>query len=492
MKNKSLILSLLTILTLSSVNVFSQYKISVHIPAFPNDTLIFGYYMDETIRITDTLYTDGAGSATIQGKMALPEGMYTIYLPSKSRVDLLIGKDQDFSVNTDTADMVDQTKFKGSEENTLFYEYLAFLGKKRGETRPYTEILKNPPSPKDSVDAREALDKINKEVKDYVDKLIDDHSGTFLSVFLKSMKDVEVPEPPRDKNGVITDSSFQVRYYKHHYFDNFNLSDVRLLRTPLYNQKLKTYLDRWVYPEPDSVYSEVDTLIAKSRSDTLLFKYMLTTLFNYYAKSKYIGMDAVYAYIAEKYYIPEATWSDTAFISKLKERVKKIDPLVIGKTAPDIRLVRVSDDHFREAAGDTAIKRNPYVGDFFNLSALKSKFLIVYFWEADCGHCQKAIPVLYQVYNKLKDKGLQVVAISMLGGVEGKVKWVDFVNANHLYGWINAWNPYDYSYRDAFDVNSSNIIYLLDKDLNIIAKRIGPEQAEKIIEEKLNEEDNGK
>ncbi len=93
--------------------------------------------------------------------------------------------------------------------------------------------------------------------------------------------------------------------------------------------------------------------------------------------------------------------------------------------------------------------------------------------------------MLYQVYQRLKDKGLQVVAVSMLGGVEGKVKWVDFVNSNELYGWINAWNPYDYSYRDAFDVNSSNIIYLLDENKKIIAKRIGPEQAEKIIEEKL-------
>ena len=199
-------------------------------------------------------------------------------------------------------------------------------------------------------------------------------------------------------------------------------------------------------------------------------------------------MDAVYAYIAENYYIPEATWSDEDFIEKLKERVKKIDPLVIGKKAPDIRLVQVPDDHFLAAAEDTAMKRNPYVGDFFNLSSINAKFLIVYFWEADCGHCQKAIPILYQVYQKLKDQGLQVVAVHMLGGVEGKEKWVDFVTSNGLYGWINAWNPYDFSYRDAFDVNSSNIIYLLDQDKKIIAKRIGPEQAETIIEEKIKEE----
>ncbi len=488
MKKNKILPFLLTLLFFSSLTVFPQYRITVHFPAFSNDTLIFGNYFNETIMIADTFYTDGSGNSTIIGKKSLPEGMYTIYFPNQKRLDMLIGNDQDFAVSTDTADMVKGTRFKGSDENTAFYDYLSYLAEKRKETQPYATLLGKQPSLSDSIAAREALAKINKEVKDHVDKVISDHQGTFLSVFLRSMKEVEVPDPPRDMNGMITDSLFQGQYYKQHYFDYFDLSDVRLLRTPLYSQKLTAYLDRWVYPEPDSIYREVDTLIARSRTDTLLFKYMLTTLFNYYAKSKYIGMDAVYAYIAEQYYIPEATWSDADFIEKLKERVKKIDPLVIGKAAPDVRLVRVPDDHFRAAAEDTALKRNPYVGDFFNLSSIDAKYLIVYFWEADCGHCQKAIPVLYQVYDRLKDQGLQVIAVNMLGGVEGKEKWINFVNTNGLLGWINAWNPYDYSYRDEFDVNSSNIIYLLDRDKKIIAKRIGPEQAEKIIEEKIREE----
>ncbi len=488
MKRMKIIPVVCAALLLLPLSLFSQYRISIHVPDFPHDTLIFGNYFNETIMIADTFLTDSEGNASIRGEKLLPEGMYTVYFPNKSRLDLLIGRDQDFTLSTDTSDMVENTRFKGSHQNQAFYDYLTYLGKKRKETLPYQQILKNPPSPADSSEARQALNKINNQVKSYVQTLIEVNQGSFLSVFLRSMKEIEVPDPPRDENGIITDSSFQARYYKQHYWDNFDLSDVRLLRTPLYEKKLKTWLDRWVYPEPDSVYREVDRLIEKSRSDTLLFKYMLTTLFNYYAKSKYVGMDAVYAYIAEKYYIPEATWSDPEFIGKLKERVHKIDPLIIGKKAPDIRLVHVSDDHFRAAAEDTALKRNPYVGDFFNLSSIKSKFLIVYFWEADCGHCQKAIPVLHQVYDRLKDQGLEVVAVSMLGGVEGKEKWINFVNENGLYGWINAWNPYDYSYRDAFDVNSSNIIYLLDRDKKIIAKRIDPEQAEKIIENELKQD----
>ena len=70
----------------------------------------------------------------------------------------------------------------------------------------------------------------------------------------------------------------------------------------------------------------------------------------------------------------------------------------------------------------------------------------------------------------------------MLGGVEGKIKWVDFVNDYELYGWKNVWNPYDFSYKEKFNIVSSNVLYLLDKDKKILAKQISPEQAEKIIE----------
>jgi thiol-disulfide isomerase/thioredoxin len=245
------------------------------------------------------------------------------------------------------------------------------------------------------------------------------------------------------------------------------------------------YVDKLVIPHPDSICKEVDWLIEKSRADTFLFKYMLTTLFNHYINSQYIGMDAIVVYLAEKYYIPEAKWSEKKYIDDLKVRITKLKPLLIGKDAPDIQLVRVSDEHFKAAANDTALKKNPYIGEIFNLSKIKSKFLILYFWEADCGHCKASIPVLYKVYERFKNNGLQVVAVHMLSGIEGKVKWVDFMAKEKLYGWINAWNPYDFSYRDTYDVTSSNIIYLFDENRKILAKKISPEVAEKIILDEL-------
>lgn len=464
---------------------YSQYNIKLKIGSFPNDSLLFGHYFSESLVLKDTFFTNSAGEARISGNESLPPGMYTIFFPNQRRFDLLIDDDQEFSVITDTINVLSDTKITGSKENELFYQYLTFLDTKRKESELLQSRINNSSVKDDSISARKRLEEVNTEVKEYVQGIMDNNPELFLSKFLYSLKEIEVPDPPRDENGNLTDSSFQVKYYKQHYFDYFDLSDVRLLRSPIYQSKLKTYIEKWIYPHPDSIYREVDWLIEKSRSDTLLFKYMLSTLFNHYATSKYVGMDAVYAYIANKYYIPEATWSSPDFIEKLKERVEKLDPLLIGKVSPDIEMVRVSDDHFMAAESDTALKRNPYVGDFFSLHHLTADYIVLYFWESDCGHCKKSIPQLYDLWRELNTKTnrLEVVAVNMLGGIEGKEKWVNFINQYHLYGWVNAWNPYDFSYKEAYDVTSSNILYLLDKDKKIIAKRIAPEQVKEIIQQ---------
>jgi thiol-disulfide isomerase/thioredoxin len=175
---------------------------------------------------------------------------------------------------------------------------------------------------------------------------------------------------------------------------------------------------------------------------------------------------------------------------KARERVEKLKPTQIGTKATDIQLVRVPSDHFIQAADNEDIKKNPYVGSFFQLYDIDSKFTILYFWEADCGHCKTATPELYEAYGRLRNKGVEVVAVSTLGGEEGKVKWINFINEHGCYDWTNAWNPYDFTFKTIYDVATTPQLFLLDKEMNIIAKRISPEQAEKIIDSILKNESN--
>ncbi len=94
------------------------------------------------------------------------------------------------------------------------------------------------------------------------------------------------------------------------------------------------YLSRAVPQHPDSLIVAVDYLLSGSKQDVELYRYMLITLFNHYAESKYIGMDGVYFHIAEYYYIPDATWSSPEFLDKLKENLALNKPTLIGQKAP--------------------------------------------------------------------------------------------------------------------------------------------------------------
>ncbi len=465
-----------------------SYRIEVKLKDFPGDTITIGHRFNASYVPKDTAVLDSKGAGVFEGEGPLPQGMYLLFLPNKSFFDLLISDDQEFYVENDTADFVDNIIIKGSEENTLFYNYQRYLKKRSARAKEIQERLQAADKEEEKTKIQEELTALNDEVMAHIEELIHANEGTFFSKFLLALQEIKVPDPPKDEEGNVIDPAFQYKYYKAHYFDNFDISDVRLLRTPFYEQKVMTYIEKVVYQAPDTLIREVDMLIEKSRTDPQLFRYMLITLFNYFAKSQIMGMDAVYIHIAEKYYIPEADWSDPEFISKLKERVEKSKPTLIGQTAEDFQMVSVSTEHFMEAADNEEMKKNPYVGNFFNLYDIKATFTILFFWESDCGHCKTATPKLYEVYQRLKEKDVKVIAMHMLGGEEGKVKWINFVNEHGLYDWINCWNPYDFSYKNFYDVATTPSLYLLDKDKKIIAKKIDPEQVEKIINSLLTDQ----
>jgi thiol-disulfide isomerase/thioredoxin len=458
------------------------YEIKLKINGMQDTTVILGHYLNKSMYPDDTAMIDKKGYGAFKGNKALPEGMYLIYLPSTRYFEMIMGSDQQFTLETDTADFIKTLSFKGSDENQIFLDFQRFMVGLRKEADSIQALLKQTEDKAEKDNLLAQSKKINETRISYIERIASEHPDLFVARFLKATLDIIVPDPPRDASGNIIDSTWQYYYYRNHYFDNFDISDPRLLRTPLYEEKLMNYITKVVPQIPDSLNIEIDKLIEKSRSDSNLFRYMLITLFNYFGKSNYMGMDAVQIHIADKYYVTESWWSEPKFIADLKERVEKTKPLLIGKIAPDMELVQVPTEHFIKAEHDSAMKKFPHVGVHFNMHQVEADYLVLVFWEADCGHCKTAIPKLYEIYEKsLKEEGIKVLAVSTLFGEEGKVKWVDFVNANKLYDWINAWNPYSYDYKITYDILTTPQILILDKNKKIIAKKIAAEQVEDII-----------
>jgi len=473
---------LITMLITFNAAAQKGYDIKVKITNLKNKQIMLGHYLgSQSGTIDDTLKLDNRGLGSFKGVKPLPQGLYFILLPSRINIDLIIGENQNFAIETDTANFLETLKFTGSKELAISAEIQKFRSVNLKERTSFVEKYKTGTNAqKDSI--RKKIEKIDQQDEAFVAKQLKNLPvNSMLAVLLKSTQEVKIPDFPRDANGKVTDSAFQYRYYRSHYFENFDYTDARLLRTPAYEQKMKFYLEKMVPPIIDTINAEVDKILDNTRGNDELFKYVLSTLFYYYANSQIVGMDGVFVHIAEKYYIPYATWSSKKFMDDLKKNIAKIKPTLLGQTAPNVRLVVLPADHFMVAKTDTALKSNPYLGNYLNISDVKTKFLVLVFWEADCGHCQKAMPKLHEVYQKLKDKGVEILAVHAISSVPGKRKWIDFVNEHEMYDWINAWSPYSNEYRDLYDLLAFPAIFILDENKKIISKRIGAEQVEEVI-----------
>ncbi|MBN4051579.1 DUF5106 domain-containing protein [bacterium AH-315-M05] len=441
------------------------YKIKIKVNGI-KDTVCYlaGYYGPKQY-YKDTARVDANGVFVFEGKDELPGGIYSAILPGNTYFEFIVNE-QDFYLETDTSNYIQNMKVKGSLENTLFYDHfqvVAALQKESGELR---EMLKNIKDNKDSTDLiNKKLRSINKEVGDYKLKIIRENPQTLLAKIFKSMEDPKIPEPPKDENGNIIDSLFQYHYLKEHYFDNVDFSDERLLRTPVYHSRLMKYMQKMTPQIPDSINSSADHVIEKAKANKDMFRYTLHKIINTYETSKIMGMDAVFVHLAEKYYMTnQAYWVDSVQLYKISERVRKLKPILIGKQAPPIY-------HIKDRSGK-----------LIPLYSVDAKYLILIFWDPDCGHCKKDMPKIKDVYEKYKEKGVKAYAVCT--EVE-RDKWIAFVDKYQL-TWINV-ADFDFRspFRELYDISSTPKIFLLDKDKKIIAKQIGSEQLDEILKRRL-------
>lgn len=475
------LLALFMGLMLAGQGFATGYKIKTQIVGLKDTTLLLGHHFGKKKYVVDTIRLDSKGVGTFTGDTLLNGGIYLVILPSMNYFEILLDKDQEFEIKTDTADLVKNLSFKGSDDNVEFLNYQNFMIEKQrrsGEIREEIKKLDSKDSlntkkkDKESIEAQRAVLKseheaIDKAITAYWDNIINNPKKTLLASILNAMKEIDVPDAPKDAQGVITDSTFQFRYYQSHYFDNIDFSDVRLLRTPILESKIDAFFKKAVVPIPDSLVPATDQVIALSRQNEEVFKYVVQYLFNQYNDNKIMGMDRVFVSIAEKYYLSgEASWAkdDSVFISKVNERVFKIKPNLIGEIAPDLRLYN---------------DKNQIV----SLHSIKADYIILYFFEPECGHCKKIIPQMHEMYLKMDTSKIKLVYINTQVDVK---EWQEFRTKHNLVHAINLYDPYQFSnFRNLYDIYSTPTPYVLGKNKEIIAKRIGPETIVDFVEKMI-------
>jgi len=447
------------------------YKIKFKINGIKDTIVYLGHYYGDKKFAVDTSRVNSKGEGFFEGKKKLDGGIYFIIMPSMHNTffEVIIDKDQDFELETDTTDFISTMKIKGSEENKVFNDYQQFMIKKSVESGKYRKALAKNRANKDSTEFyKSKIDKINGEVQDYWANIEKKYPDLLIAKVVKSMEEIKIPDANIDKNNPKKDSlemAFKYHYYKTHYFDNIDFGDARMLRTPIFYNKLNTFVTRVVLQNPDTLIIEAHKMLKKAEADTNIFRYVLVYWLNYYEESHLMGMDKLFVDIAENYYLKDkAPWADSTFLAKLTDRVTKLKPNLVGNVAPDLKLETPD-------------------GKYVRLLEIKSKYTVVIFWEPHCGHCKKAVPKLFKEFKEdLKAKGVSVYAVYTQIELQ---PWTDFIEQHELTdeNWHNVYDRFNFSnFRNLYDIYSTPTIYLLDKDKKIIAKRLDVEQIQKMVD----------
>lgn len=441
-----------------TANSKDGYSIKVHFTDVKNETKVYlGHYHGKggSIYKVDSAILK-KGKALLKSKRKINGGIYVLMFPDKVSMELILLNGNDFSFKTEKNDLSGKALFKGLSENELFYSYQKFLEEYGKGYNLLKEKYTNASSKKDSIAIRKQLQKKSRELLDYRTNFIERRPSTFLASLFKGLAEPKVPEYndwPLTKEGV-KDSLYPSLYYMQHYWDGYDFQDDRLIYSPLYQPKLKNYMDKWVVPIPDSVIKVCDRLLKNSEGTTETAKFTLWYLTYWSETSKIMGMEEVYVYLIENYYkIGKAPWASPEQIKLHVDKVNKIAPSICGQTAPDLN-VRTMDNKFTP------------------LSKVDAKYTLLVFYEADCGHCKKELPKLNKLYQEeLHKYGVKIFAVETTNLIEN---WKKIITEKKLIdGWVHTYDPERITnFRLKYNVETVPAIFLLDKAKTIIGRRI--------------------
>lgn len=456
---------------------FAQgYQVNLKAPDFREGITYLTYYMGNNFNVADSAAISNKGTAVFKGASKLVPGIYAIFLPGKrQRVEFLIDREQLVSVTVDTADLINKTVITGSKENILYDQYQKFAAAKgrliQQERNAYTISATR----EDSMLHEKNYNTYNKQLNDYREGIIKNQPTSMMASLLRAMKEPAVPSTiPVTKE----DSINNYYQYKNHYWDGITFMDDRIIRTPFFLKKLERYYREVISPSPDSIIKDVDYKLLLARSAPEMYKFLLNWLTDEYISPKYMGQDAVFVHLFEKYHSKGLSkWLNESQMEAISRRAYMLMANLIGEKGADLEMLDV--------AGKPA--------SLYNLSA---DYTIVCFWDPNCGHCKEVVPKLDSVYrSSWKQHNVKIFAVLTPDSKQdSKPEWLEFIRSRNLSDWTHVYQTKEMeaenmaaqkpSFRQLYDVTLTPTLYLLDKDKRIIGKKLTWEQMNELLEVK--------
>jgi len=148
-----------------------------------------------------------------------------------------------------------------------------------------------------------------------------------------------------------------------------------------------------------------------------------------------------------------ATTEQSPWVNMIKEHVASLKRTTVGQPFTDLTL---------KTPDDKPISISDYAG--------KGKYVLLDFWAAWCGPCRNTNPRVVELYKRYKDKGFEIVGISL---DQSKEAWVKAIKDDNItWPQMSDLKYWQSAAAKMYSVSTIPHMILLGKDGKIIAKGI--------------------
>jgi len=457
------------------------YEIRVTLKPFKNQYIYLGHYSGKTYPVVDSVKLNEKSEGVFKGSKKLGGGVYIIVYPAKNNFfEILVDKQQKFTVIADTANLRMEKKFINSPDNERFAEYQTYMAQKGRELEQARTGLIQSKTKDDSLKWNRELRSVDSTIAAHRKEIRQSNPNTLLSVLLQLMEEPKIP-PAEEHPGGKYDSLFAYRYFKDNYWNGINFWDDRIARTPasLFEERLDKYFNTLVVPNPDSVIREIDWMMGYASISEEMTRFLLVKFINRYLNQKYMWEDAVFVHLYQKFFAQnEYPWLTPQGKKIITDRAYSLMANIMGRPAENIALPDST-------------------GQIINLyNTNTAPYTVVTFWDPVCSHCHELLPKLDSLYrSKWKKAGVRMYAVAK-ETTGSKADWLKFIKDNHLENWDHVYYSKEEEksrvdanipgYSQLYDVQTLPTVYLLDKDKRIVAKKLSLQQTDDILQLKIS------
>lgn len=219
------------------ISGFSQ-ELSFKVSGLKDTTVNLVKYVGSKLYYADTAQLVN-GKVTFDGSKHEP-GIMALLMPGQRYFEF-IHNNEKVHMETKSPNYLEHMIVKKSVENQIFLDYMNLMKASRENANEIQEKISklDAENHKEKEELNAQLNQIGKDVVNYQEKIIQEKPNMLVSKIIKMSTDIQIPEAPKDEDGNFIDPAFGYKYLRDHYFDNIDLTDDRLVNTPVLQNKLE-------------------------------------------------------------------------------------------------------------------------------------------------------------------------------------------------------------------------------------------------------------